>query len=125
MFDGLAERVEVGVVVDVEGRGEQRVDLPCKADRSAGSASLSVTAALQNLSMGYRGKVVEQNRARELRAQGWTLSEICDELGVSKASASVRSEEHTSELQSLMRISYAVFGLKKKQSGRTDKRAEV
>src|SRR3546814_7989727 len=30
------------------------------------------------------------------------------------ASASVRSEEHTSELQSLMRISYAVFCLKKK-----------
>src|SRR3546814_4771444 len=27
---------------------------------------------------------------------------------------SLRSEEHTSELQSLMRISYAVFGLKKK-----------
>src|SRR3546814_6306356 len=27
-----------------------------------------------------------------------------------------RSEEHTSELQSLMRISYAVFGLKKKTS---------
>src|SRR3546814_9870195 len=28
----------------------------------------------------------------------------------------VRSEEHTSELQSLMRISYAVFGLKKKNN---------
>src|SRR3546814_5398462 len=28
----------------------------------------------------------------------------------------VRSEEHTSELQSLMRISYAVFCLKKKKS---------
>src|SRR3546814_3016263 len=28
--------------------------------------------------------------------------------------SSVRSEEHTSELQSLMRISYAVFCLKKK-----------
>src|SRR3546814_4141644 len=27
----------------------------------------------------------------------------------------VRSEEHTSELQSLMRITYAVFGLKKKK----------
>src|SRR3546814_1479566 len=27
----------------------------------------------------------------------------------------LRSEEHTSELQSLMRISYAVFGLKKKK----------
>src|SRR3546814_2094544 len=30
-------------------------------------------------------------------------------------SASSRSEEHTSELQSLMRISYAVFCLKKKK----------
>src|SRR3546814_7257767 len=30
--------------------------------------------------------------------------------------ASVRSEEHTSELQSLMRISYAVFCLKKKKT---------
>src|SRR3546814_2564929 len=29
--------------------------------------------------------------------------------------ATVRSEEHTSELQSLMRISYAVFCLKKKK----------
>src|SRR3546814_3055309 len=30
--------------------------------------------------------------------------------------ASARSEEHTSELQSLMRISYAVFCLKKKKN---------
>src|SRR3546814_5838529 len=30
----------------------------------------------------------------------------------------VRSEEHTSDLQSLMRTSYAVFGLKKKNNGR-------
>lgn len=39
--------------------------------------------------MGYRGKAVERERARELRAQGWTLGEICEELDVSKASASV------------------------------------
>src|SRR3546814_10898094 len=32
--------------------------------------------------------------------------------------ASARSEEHTSELQSLMRISYAVFCLKKKKNTR-------
>src|SRR3546814_7525404 len=31
------------------------------------------------------------------------------------AEAALRSEEHTSELQSLMRISYAVFCLKKKK----------
>src|SRR3546814_7280826 len=30
--------------------------------------------------------------------------------------SSIRSEEHTSELQSLMRISYAVFCLKKKNN---------
>src|SRR3546814_2795498 len=33
----------------------------------------------------------------------------------------VRSEEHTSELQSLMRISYAVFCLKKKKNTRQKK----
>src|SRR3546814_8551235 len=33
-----------------------------------------------------------------------------------RARASRRSEEHTSELQSLMRISYAVFCLKKKKT---------
>src|SRR3546814_6461609 len=32
----------------------------------------------------------------------------------------VRSEEHTSELQSLMRISYAVFCLKKKNKNSTE-----
>src|SRR3546814_8905154 len=32
----------------------------------------------------------------------------------------VRSEEHTSELQSLMRISYAVFCLNKKNANHTD-----
>src|SRR3546814_2106054 len=34
----------------------------------------------------------------------------------------VRSEEHTSELQSLMRISYAVFCLKKKKRKNTNNR---
>src|SRR3546814_1885048 len=33
-----------------------------------------------------------------------------------KTAAGIRSEEHTSELQSLMRISYAVFCLKKKKN---------
>src|SRR3546814_2071941 len=36
-------------------------------------------------------------------------------LTVQRAVTRVRSEEHTSELQSLMRISYAVFCLKKKK----------
>src|SRR3546814_6782707 len=44
--------------------------------------------------------------ARELARLGWT---VVGTVGQS------RSEEHTSELQSLMRISYAVFCLKKKK----------
>ncbi len=39
--------------------------------------------------MGYRGKMVEQERARELRAASWTLQDIANELGVSKSSVSL------------------------------------
>src|SRR3546814_8778915 len=43
---------------------------------------------------------------------GWltAMQQTCRDLDISQ-----RSEEHTSELQSLMRISYAVFCLKKKK----------
>src|SRR3546814_1197708 len=47
--------------------------------------------------------------------------------GMDDEPASLRSEEHTSELQSLMRISYAVFCLKKKTKnsiGMAEKRQE-
>src|SRR3546814_5159055 len=54
--------------------------------------------------------------AREdgLRKSGLVHAEICDRR------AERRSEEHTSELQSLMRISYAVFCLKKKKTQQTN-----
>jgi hypothetical protein len=39
--------------------------------------------------MGYRGKVEAQNRARDLRALGWTYGEIAAEVGVSKSSVSL------------------------------------
>ena len=32
--------------------------------------------------MGYGGKYLERTRARELRAEAWTLQEIATELGV-------------------------------------------
>src|SRR3546814_10238221 len=63
-------------------------------------------------------------------AKGYTLTVYVDDVTISGAKVPVadvwhvrrmihrtglrRSEEHTSELQSLMRISYAVFCLKKK-----------
>src|SRR3546814_996736 len=39
-----------------------------------------------------------------------------DQVAAGPAQAALRSEEHTSELQSLMRNSYAVFCLKQKKS---------
>src|SRR3546814_1232582 len=42
-----------------------------------------------------------------------SLDGIADSLGVNDSRFVPRSEEHTSELQSLIRISYAVFCLKK------------
>src|SRR3546814_5311618 len=43
-----------------------------------------------------------------------------DALLDARAHNYLRSEEHTSELQSLMRISYAVFCLKKKRNNKTN-----
>src|SRR3546814_1095869 len=45
------------------------------------------------------------------RSALWNAAEAAEK----RKDAKVRSEEHTSELQSLMRISYAVFCLKKKK----------
>src|SRR3546814_5626671 len=61
--------------------------------------------ALDNRMCGYdrkRGGIAHP--AAAVLARGW----IGDDFR-----SSIRSEEHTSELQSLMRISYAVFCLKK------------
>src|SRR3546814_3706213 len=59
-----------------------------------------------------RGQIVEIDAV----AHRFGIVEIdLDQLGERKITLA-RSEEHTSELQSLMRISYAVFCLKKKQS---------
>src|SRR3546814_4483414 len=44
-----------------------------------------------------------------------SLIQLCTAARLLRIRSSSRSEEHTSELQSLMRISYAVFCLKKKK----------
>src|SRR3546814_7376025 len=47
------------------------------------------------------------------QAAAWLAGRL---VGIVEREQAVRSEEHTSELQSLMRISYAVFCLKKKNN---------
>src|SRR3546814_5534887 len=50
---------------------------------------------------------------------GLKIGTIADLIQYRSEHESMRSEEHTSELQSLMRISYAVFCLKKKTKRHT------
>src|SRR3546814_6122005 len=66
---------------------------------------------------------VEQRQPPEAeQRQAVRIDRLADDLGdeiITRADADrpqPRSEEHTSELQSLMRISYAVFCLKKKKT---------
>src|SRR3546814_7144249 len=60
---------------------------------------------------------------RQLAARGKTDALAWTRVvpgAVTAGALAMRSEEHTSELQSLMRISYAVFCLKKKKARRTN-----
>src|SRR3546814_7538000 len=58
-------------------------------------------------------------RAQKNVAHHYDLSDTLYDLFLDKDRQYSRSEEHTSELQSLMRISYAVFCLKKKKTTNT------
>src|SRR3546814_7856808 len=67
---------------------------------------------LVNFNHDFMGKAalekIAQNPPRKIVTLEWNAEDV------GSAYSSQRSEEHTSELQSLMRISYAVFCLKKK-----------
>src|SRR3546814_10612271 len=65
-----------------------------------------------------RPHVAVRIRSRDLRQGRPHLAVVSDRAPGTQA-ALHRSEEHTSELQSLMRISYAVFCLKKKKRNHT------
>src|SRR3546814_3274168 len=89
---------------------------PCIRERSGagiGAMALAVITQLMALASSCRsGKASSQKRAA-LCGSSRRYSAL---MGGYRHSVVLRSEEHTSELQSLMRISYAVFCLKKKQT---------
>src|SRR3546814_2726433 len=80
----------------------------------SGDRVAQVELALDQVVPGRRRRVLEVRH----EDAGAAVQRVDDHLAVDGAGD--RSEEHTSELQSLMRISYAVFCLKKKnQHNRT------
>src|SRR3546814_10041798 len=68
-------------------------------------------------SLGWHGNAILVRKSAEILQHGILHIPYLEPRGA--VSAQVRSEEHTSELQSLMRISYAVFCLKKQQHKET------
>src|SRR3546814_1224954 len=58
----------------------------------------------------------EPMRVTESHLRKWSLLQVSNGSCAVGMAMAGRSEEHTSELQSLMRISYAVFCLKKKKT---------
>src|SRR3546814_3482583 len=93
-------------------------DLPLRKGYGQ-TEGLAVRGRLSPLLPNWRTEPIYRVRAdanslgglvkRQSRAPG-----VQKDPGLPLTNCGVRSEEHTSELQSLMRISYAVFCLKKK-----------
>src|SRR3546814_1525779 len=96
----------VGLLVGAGAAGRDHALGPLDRDAFAGPDDLRV---------GLAGRLVARRGregGRRRRGEGCSVR-------------SGRSEEHTSELQSLMRISYAVFCLKKKKQNTTTSRNQT
>src|SRR3546814_9108112 len=98
----------------------------CSSDlEKARAHQVSLSAINETLSVAwgsaYVNDFVDRGRVKKVFVQGAVDARIApedfDKWYVRNAEGKMvpRSEEHTSELQSLMRISYAVFCLKKKK----------
>src|SRR3546814_1993374 len=89
--------------------------LPASLPRGNAGMSAEPLLQVEHLTVDYR---LPRRRLFEAPPRHRALGDVSLTLsrGASLAVVGERSEEHTSELQSLMRISYAVFCLKKKKS---------
>src|SRR3546814_2863673 len=122
--DLVADRIDAGaVVVAFLGQHVERPERPAVDREARGAVALDALAAdvLENC-LGPADVVAECIRLLAVHLD--VLVTVAGELVAAiddlphHAGIAFRSEEHTSELQSLMRISYAVFCLKKKTTNK-------
>src|SRR3546814_5838992 len=116
VFDQVSEFVGVGPVEDLIGRTQpldaQVTEGPQQHSRREMLRIGYAQKGLDHRPEGDRYKPVVRRGASDMLAQQRVPPVM---LGNAVLRHIPRSEEHTSELQSLMRISYAVFCLKKKK----------
>src|SRR3546814_1571192 len=109
---------------EVEARAHrERFD---RARHGAGGAAAEdqVDArARRDIGQRHRGRHLLRQRQRLGAADARSFEQARETVAIPQRRGEFRSEEHTSELQSLMRISYAVFCLKKKK--RNDKNQTI
>src|SRR3546814_1250447 len=70
-------------------------------------------------------ELADQSNAHRVRPADRPVDGALPAIAGKEYNAAIRSEEHTSELQSLMRISYAVFCLKKKTQHKEMKQPQI
>src|SRR3546814_1612550 len=96
-----------------------------ESERDDMGPSAELRQLMTRLSLANSKALAAVIEVDEELAEGWlagTAPVPGDVIVMLRGLAVIRSEEHTSELQSLMRISYAVFCLKKKK--KTQHKAE-
>src|SRR3546814_8366279 len=116
--------VEVDVMLEDGGFG--RAAVPSGASTGAyeavekrdGDKSRFLGKGVAHAVEGVNGEICEALMGYDAEDQAELDAKLIDLDGTENKSR--RSEEHTSELQSLMRISYAVFCLTKKNKNKTD-----
>src|SRR3546814_7289493 len=96
-----------------ENERHQRKECEQRRDREGGDEIIFIVEDLdmQRHRVGLSAQMAGNDRHR---AELPHRARIAEQYAIEQPPAD-RSEEHTSELQSLMRISYAVFCLKKKR----------
>src|SRR3546814_2012468 len=106
----------LGVVADKLGWTENPAYAEAYQDATGGTGVSYRTWLAQLLSKNTDARLLEGSNILEIVYLGTNPDEARLISGLIRDTYLERSEEHTSELQSLMRISYAVFCLKKKKT---------
>src|SRR3546814_2160716 len=106
-------------LADVDGFGHLLNQLGCSTTIE-GSRPEDFGRVMTARTTTLTSTVAPYDIVRKMRASILVLGPLLARAGEATVSLPGRSEEHTSELQSLMRISYAVFCLKTKTTTSTN-----